>query len=639
MVPRKEENFKDCDTLGHILSIYGKATGQMINQKKSSITFGKKIGVCFSGSKVKLFGYIKEKVQNRVSGWFTRTLSQGGKEVLMKSVLSAMPVYAMSCFKLPKVTCDNLRSVMANFWWSAVEHKSKIHWVSWEKMCLPKHLEGLGFRDIADFNQALVAKQAWKILQDPNCLMARLLKSRYFPALPFLSPPIGNRPSYAWRSIVWGRELLEKGLRKRVGNGNTLSVWTDKWIQDDILRLPWRMVFPFNVNLLAKDLIDFHTRRWNESKLRETFYPEDVERIMMAQPVTRGEDFWSWNFNHSGDYSVKSGFWLASVENKKRVREVASALPFINCLKMSVWSLKTTSKIQNFLWKVLNGAVAVVDKLKERGMVIDSICQACGLSENRFGESIYVNILHLMSQCLNERLHKEVKKRFPWVLWFIWKNMNLFLFENKSLDARKIMGKIIEEMEFWFLAQEVEERFGDARSEVSGNIIRKWRPPPKPWLKCNVASFWSEERKLGGMAWVLRDDEGKVLLHSRRAWDGLKSKSDCSFKCRTWAAESLISHGVMKFSLARRTKLRKFGRARRSSRRPKVTILIWKDRYLSHASRRSGMKPFGSTMRPRLIFYRDMSGKRANEAHGGFGVSNGPSSSAKGLDRIEKRPG
>ncbi|CAA7044551.1 unnamed protein product [Microthlaspi erraticum] len=89
----------------------------------------------------------------------------------------------------------------------------------------------------------------------------------------------------------------------------------------------------------------------------------------------------------------------------------------------------------------------------------------------------------------------------------------------------------------------------------------------------------------------------------------------------------------VKFSLASRTKLRKFGRVRRSSRRPKVTILIWKDRYLSHASRRSGMKPFGSTIRPKLIFYRDMSGKRANEAHGGFGVSNGPSSSAKGLDR------
>ncbi|CAA7018895.1 unnamed protein product [Microthlaspi erraticum] len=106
---------------------------------------------------------------------------------------------------------------------------------------------------------------------------------------------------------------------------------------------------------------------------------------------------------------------------------------------------------------------------------------------------------------------------------------------------------------------------------------------------------------------------------------------------KAWRAREIAmekAHGSMA-----RTKLRKFGRARRSSRRPKVTILIWKDRYLSHASRRSGMKPFGSTMRPELIFYRDMSGKRANEAHGGFGVSNGPSSSAKGLDRIEKRPG
>ncbi|CAA7047561.1 unnamed protein product [Microthlaspi erraticum] len=90
----------------------------------------------------------------------------------------------------------------------------------------------------------------------------------------------------------------------------------------------------------------------------------------------------------------------------------------------------------------------------------------------------------------------------------------------------------------------------------------------------------------------------------------------------------------------RKTHERSFGSlaARRSSRRPKVTILIWKDRYLSHASRRSGMKPFGSTMRPELIFYRDMSGKRANEAHGDLECLMARAA-AQGLDRIEKRPG
>ncbi|CAA7036443.1 unnamed protein product [Microthlaspi erraticum] len=272
----------------------------------------------------------------------------------------------------------------------------------------------------------------------------------------------------------------------------------------------------------------------------------------------------------SGDYTVKSGFWLASVVNKKSVREEAGALPSINSLKQRVWTLKTTPQIQNFLWKVLSGAVAVADKLKERGMIVDCICQACGLPgesinhvlfscsisrqiwamsdfpvpEKGFGDSIFENIHYLMSQCQNERIYKEIKKRFPWVLWFIWKNRNFLLFENKTLDARQIMGKIIEEVDLWYLAQEVEKEEEDRQSGPLTKLAKKWRPPPKPWLKCNVGSVWSEAQQRGGMAWVLRDEVGEVLLHSRRVGVGLKSKSECSFECLTWAAESLFSHGV-----------------------------------------------------------------------------------------------
>ena len=179
---------------------------------------------CFSGSKVELFNFIKDKLKKRLSGWFARSLSLGGKEVLLKAVALAFPVYAMGCFKLPKTTIANLTSAMSNFWWNSVEHKNKIHWVKWETLCLPKKLGGLGFMDLESFNQALLAKQAWKVLQSPNSLIAQVLKSKYFDNKDFLDAELGSRPSYGWRSLLHGRSLLKKGLRKEIGNCKSLRL-------------------------------------------------------------------------------------------------------------------------------------------------------------------------------------------------------------------------------------------------------------------------------------------------------------------------------------------------------------------------------------------------------------------------------
>lgn len=213
--------------LMNILKIYENATGQLINVAKSAITFGAKVNAttklliqgiigidkeggngsylglpeCFSCSKTEILAYIYDKLKERLSGWFTKLLSLGGKEFLIKAIAIAMPVYAMSCFKLTKKSCQNLTKAMANFWWNSLEHKRKIHWLSWTTLCLAKKQGGLGFKDIQSFNQALLAKQAWRILNNPDSLFAKVFKSRYFENGEFLSAKNGSRPSYAWRSI------------------------------------------------------------------------------------------------------------------------------------------------------------------------------------------------------------------------------------------------------------------------------------------------------------------------------------------------------------------------------------------------------------------------------------------------------
>lgn len=82
--------------------------------------------------------------------------------------------------------------------------------ISWIKMCRSKKDGGIGFMDFDNFNQVLLVKQAWRLLSEPNSLICRIYKSRYYAKKNFMEAGSSYRPSYVWLSILFGRELLSK---------------------------------------------------------------------------------------------------------------------------------------------------------------------------------------------------------------------------------------------------------------------------------------------------------------------------------------------------------------------------------------------------------------------------------------------
>ena len=57
----------------------------------------------------------------------------------------------------------------------------KLHLLNSNKICYPKSWGRLGLKKFNLINQAMLTKQYWRISRNPNSLVARTFKAKYFP--------------------------------------------------------------------------------------------------------------------------------------------------------------------------------------------------------------------------------------------------------------------------------------------------------------------------------------------------------------------------------------------------------------------------------------------------------------------------
>jgi hypothetical protein len=354
------------------------------------------------------FEHILTRVKKLANGWTPKTLSSPGREVLVKSVCQAIPTYSMSCFRLSKKLCKKLTSCVARFWWGGNEKKRKIHWKKWKDIAIPKENGGMGFRDFQLFNQAMLAKQGWRLITKPDSLCAKVLKGKYFHDRDFVTARRKRNSSHIWNAILYGREALSKGLIKRIGDGSSIRVWEDPWIPGNYSRKPLVRKDSAEV-IMVSELIDAESPSWIDEKLQANFELVDIAAIRAIPISNFSEDDWAWELEKSGHFTVRSTYKMLVAEQFDNDSPSSSGSSSSLCWK-KVWKLQVPPKVRAFWWRVIKGFVPCRQTLKLRHMEQIGFCKTCGADEE--------TTFHALFECTWARrfwegLHKAIGVKLP----------------------------------------------------------------------------------------------------------------------------------------------------------------------------------------------------------------------------------
>lgn len=192
-------------------------------------------------------------------------------------------------------------------------------WVAWDFLTQPKYAGGLGFRDIATFNDALLAKIGWRLVTEPHSLLAQVLLGKYGRFTPFMDCSISSNASHGWHSIMVGREILRKGLGWVIGSGDTVRIWKDPWLSCEKPTTPIGPPPQSDENMLVSELLCPISNTWDRGRIKALLPQYEDHILRLITSYAHAADRLVWLPEKSGNYSTKTGYGLG-VHNLVKLR-------------------------------------------------------------------------------------------------------------------------------------------------------------------------------------------------------------------------------------------------------------------------------------------------------------------------------
>nr|XP_023927486.1 uncharacterized protein LOC112038880 [Quercus suber] len=541
---------QDCTHIQNLLAIYGEASGQQLNREKTTLFFSKNtdseiqdsikdlLGVPEIKQYDKYFGlpsfvgrrkkaslaYIKDRIWTKLQGWKQKLLSQAGREVLLKAVIQAIPTYSMSCFKLPTTLCHEIEIMIRKFWWGQRGDRRRIHWVKWRTLCRPKAIRGMGFRELQKFNDAMLAKQVWRLLQNQDSLFYRFFKSKYFPHGSIFDAK-DNKGSFAWKSILKGRELITRGMKWRIGNGSQVRIFHDAWLPGSQLGRVHSPAPDSHANALVSSLINHVDRCWREAEIDSLFLPEEAA-IIKTIPLSLFDqaDLPFWPYTRDGLFSVKSGYHLSMEQDGTELTGTSIAGATSPCWK-AIWRMHVPNRVKSLVWRAGNNALPTRVNLVRRHILTDSMCPECMNQPEDTMHALWscpklqdmwkVNFNKLVtdtSSCssFDEILECASKGKssfdlFAMLVSEVWQRRNRVRVGEPTVLLSQINSKA-------FSALQEFQQLRPTHTVIPRTARAvKWRPPTAPCVKVNFDGAVFSQDGLAGIGVIIRNEQGLVM--------------------------------------------------------------------------------------------------------------------------------
>ncbi|XP_057816791.2 uncharacterized mitochondrial protein AtMg00310-like [Cryptomeria japonica] len=151
---------------------------------------------------------------------------------MVRSVLLAIPIYCMSCFKIPFVVGKNIDNLLRKFVWEGAKDTKKIPLINWETMCLLKEDGRARLRKMELQNSVLGAKLSWKMYTEPQKLWCKIFKKKYLDSenpCRILTMANADRGSATWNFLWDCRFIITNHISWHIGNGKSAKFWRDSW--------------------------------------------------------------------------------------------------------------------------------------------------------------------------------------------------------------------------------------------------------------------------------------------------------------------------------------------------------------------------------------------------------------------------